>query len=60
MLAALQSRLPKAYEVSVEFAKPVLLPSTVLFSVAEQKDCFAASVTNRAADKVHASLTLTT
>jgi acyl dehydratase len=30
-LAALQNRLPKAYEVNVEFRKPVLLPSTVVF-----------------------------
>jgi len=30
-LAALQNRLPKAYEVNVEFRKPVLLPSTVIF-----------------------------
>jgi acyl dehydratase len=30
-LAALQNRLPKAYEVNVEFRKPVLLPSTVNF-----------------------------
>jgi len=30
-LAALQNRLPKAYEVNAEFRKPVLLPSTVVF-----------------------------
>ncbi len=30
-LAALQNRLPKAYEVNVVFRKPVLLPSTVVF-----------------------------
>jgi acyl dehydratase len=30
-LAALQNRLPRAYEVNVEFRKPVLLPSTVTF-----------------------------
>lgn len=36
MLAALQARLPDSYAVSVEFAKPVLLPSTVSFSVAGQ------------------------
>ena len=30
-LAALQNRLPNAYEVNVEFRKPVLLPSTVVF-----------------------------
>jgi hypothetical protein len=30
-LAALQNRLPKAYTVDVEFRKPVLLPTTVIF-----------------------------
>ena len=30
-LAALQNRLPEAYEVNVEFRKPVLLPTTVSF-----------------------------
>jgi len=30
-LAALQNRLPAAYEVNAEFRKPVLLPSTVVF-----------------------------
>lgn len=60
MLAALQARLPDSYEVSVEFAKPVLLPSTVSFSVAAQPDGFEASLTNRAGDKTHATLTLTT
>src|SRR5699024_7225693 len=31
-LAALEGRLPDAYQVSVDFRKPVLLPSTVGFS----------------------------
>ena len=30
-LAGLQNRLPDAYEVDVEFRKPVLLPTTVSF-----------------------------
>jgi acyl dehydratase len=30
-LAALQNRLPEAYEANVEFRKPVLLPTTVSF-----------------------------
>jgi acyl dehydratase len=30
-LAALQPRLPKAFEVDVEFKKPILLPATVAF-----------------------------
>ena len=34
-LAALEGRLPSAYEVSVQFRKPILLPSTVGFSFAQ-------------------------
>jgi acyl dehydratase len=33
-LAALESRLPDAYEVDVEFKKPILLPATVAFGTA--------------------------
>ncbi len=51
-LATLQPRLPDAYTVSVKFAKPVLLPSTVRFAAAQTEDGFAAQLTNRAADKV--------
>jgi acyl dehydratase len=34
-LAALESRLPDAYEVDVEFKKPILLPATVAFGTAD-------------------------
>ncbi len=51
-LAVFQPRLPDAYTVSVKFAKPVLLPSTVRFAAAQTEDGFAAQLTNRAADKV--------
>ena len=36
VLAALQPRLPQVYEVSVQFIKPVLLPSTVRLALGEQ------------------------
>lgn len=37
-LATLQHRLPDAYRVDVEFKKPVLLPSTVVFGTASEGD----------------------
>lgn len=37
-LAALQNRLPDAYTVDVEFKKPILLPSTVVFGVAGEAE----------------------
>lgn len=59
MLAALQPRLPDAYEVSVRFTKPVLLPSSVRFAAARTDDGFTAQLTNRVADRLHVDLTLT-
>ena len=50
-LAALQPRLPVGYEVSVEFSKPVLLPSTVRFAVAESNGGFTAALTDRMGEK---------
>lgn len=50
-LAALQPRLPDSFEVSVRFAKPVLLPSTVRFAAAQTGEGFATQLTNRVADK---------
>lgn len=35
-LAALESRLPEAYEVAVRFRKPVLLPTTVTFGTTQE------------------------
>jgi MaoC dehydratase-like protein len=36
-LAALESRLPRAYAVEARFRKPVLLPSTVVFGAADEE-----------------------
>ncbi|MCK0110918.1 hypothetical protein MWU75_02010 [Ornithinimicrobium sp. F0845] len=52
-LAALEGRLPGAYEASVEFRKPVLLPSTVGFSFAREGEDLAFRVTSRDGSKVH-------
>ena len=35
-LAALESRLPRAFAVEARFRKPVLLPSTVMFGAADE------------------------
>lgn len=59
VLAALESRLPPSYTVEVGFTKPVLLPSSVRFAVADTEDGYAAQLTNRAADKVFLELTVT-
>ena len=59
VLAAVESRLPPSYTVEVGFTKPVLLPSSVRFAVAETDDGYAARLTNRAADKVFLDLTVT-
>ncbi len=56
VLAALQPRLPQVYEVSVQFIKPVLLPSTVRLALGESEQGFSAQVTNRAADRVFLTL----
>jgi acyl dehydratase len=37
-VAALEPRLPAAYEVEVEFKKPILLPATVAFGTADAGD----------------------
>jgi acyl dehydratase len=47
-LAALESRLPRAYAVEARFRKPVLLPSTVTFG-AEEEDAGAIRFAVRAA-----------
>jgi hypothetical protein len=36
-LAALEGRLPDAYEVDVAFKKPILLPAKVTFGSAEKR-----------------------
>lgn len=53
VLGALEGRLPSTYSVSVEFRKPVLLPSTVGFSFAQDGDGLAFQVTTKDGSKVH-------
>lgn len=52
-LAALEGRLPTSYEVSVDFRKPVLLPSTVGFGFVRDGDAVAFRVTGKDGAKVH-------
>lgn len=52
-LAALEGRVPRAYEVSVEFRKPVLLPSTVGFSFSRAGEGHAFRITSRDGSRVH-------
>lgn len=59
-LAALQPRLPDSFEVSVQFTKPVLLPSTVRFAAAADADGFVAQLTNRTGEKTYLDLRTTT
>lgn len=53
LLAALENRLPPAYEVSVEFTKPILLPSTVGFAATPHDNGWDAAVTTRDGSKPH-------
>lgn len=52
-LAALEPRLPEAYEVEVAFTKPVLLPSTLGFSATGMLEGQDFAVTNRDGSKTH-------
>lgn len=54
-LAALEGRLPSAYEVSVAFRKPVLLPSTVGFSFVQDGADLAFRLTTKDGSKEHLS-----
>ncbi|WP_313885826.1 MaoC/PaaZ C-terminal domain-containing protein [Fodinicola feengrottensis] len=47
-LATLDSRLPDSYEVAVDFAKPLPLPSRATFSASRTPDGWDFSVTGRA------------
>lgn len=53
VLAALENRLPPAYEVEVQFTKPILLPSTVGFAAHPRKNGWDAAVTGRDGAKPH-------
>lgn len=52
-LAALESRLPSAYEVEVDFRKPVLLPSTVGFGSLQGAGQTDFRVASRDGSRVH-------
>jgi acyl dehydratase len=52
-LAALGGRLPDAYATSVEFRKPVLLPSTVAFGARPAGGGWEFAVTSRDGERVH-------
>lgn len=52
-LAALEGRLPGAYQTSVSFLRPILLPSTVGFAATRNNSGHDASVTSRDGSKAH-------
>lgn len=53
VLAALEARLPEAYTATVEFRKPVLLPSTVAFGARRAEDGWAFAVTAKDGSRDH-------
>lgn len=52
-LAALESRLPDAFEVDVRFRKPILLPGRVKFAIARQDDRIEFAVRDAKSDTPH-------
>lgn len=52
-LATLQNRLPDAYRVDVEFKKPILLPSTVVFGSRTHDDVTTFGVRAQKKDATH-------
>lgn len=52
-LAALEGRLPSAYEVEVDFRKPVLLPSTVGFASSHDEGQTDFQVASKDGSRVH-------
>lgn len=55
VLAAVQPRLPRRYTVSAAFAKPILLPSTVVLRTGAQ-DLGDLTVTDRKGSRTHVSM----
>lgn len=55
-LAAVQPRLPEAFEVRAQFVKPILLPSTVVLRGALSGGLGELAVTSRDATKTHLSM----
>lgn len=52
-LAAMQGRVPSRHTVSVEFHKPILLPSNVVFRARGTEGGFVFAVTDRAGHREH-------
>jgi len=59
-LAALEGRLPEAMDYTVAFRKPVLLPSSVIFSTTETTTGWELGLRNAKKDTPHLSGTITT
>jgi acyl dehydratase len=53
VLAALQNKLPQAFTVDVEFKKPILLPSTVVFGSRADGDVITLGVTSSTKPSTH-------
>ena len=53
VLAALQNKLPKAFTIDVEFKKPILLPSTVVFGSRIDGDVITLGVTSASKPSTH-------
>lgn len=59
-LAALEGRLPDAMDYTVAFRKPILLPSSVIFSTAKTATGWELGLRNAKKDTPHLSGTITT
>jgi acyl dehydratase len=53
VLAALQNKLPQAFTIDVEFKKPILLPSTVVFGHRNDGDVITLGVTSAKKPSTH-------
>jgi acyl dehydratase len=53
VLAALQNKLPSAFTIDVEFKKPILLPSTVVFGSRTDGDVITLGVTSASKPSTH-------
>ena len=59
-LAALEGRLPDAMDYTVAFRKPILLPSSAIFSTAKTATGWELGLRNAKKDTPHLSGTITT
>ena len=53
VLAALQNKLPQAFTIDVEFKKPILLPSTVVFGNRTDGEAITVGVTSASKPSTH-------